>query len=67
MPVVAPSSSAVPQTPDAGVSAAPEPGFAAALSARLGERYLGVAPRTGDVVKYQQIQRPPDSIRRVVD
>jgi len=31
-----------------------------------GEGRMLVAPRTGDVVSYQQITRPPDAIRRVV-
>lgn len=31
-----------------------------------GEGTMLVAPRSGDVVKYQEIRRPPDGIRRVV-
>lgn len=31
-----------------------------------GDNTMLVAPRTGDVVKYQEIRRPPDDIRRVM-
>jgi cell wall-associated NlpC family hydrolase len=30
-----------------------------------GNGQMLVAPRTGDVVRYQEIRRPPDAIRRV--